>query len=160
MGVGKGRTARALAVKTGLYTVDTDDLIETLVNMKVRKIFKKEGEPYFRTLEQETADWLRFHVSNTIVSTGGGFFKTRNLGRNDHIVYLHASLESILYEMKRHPKGAKKLRKRPLLQDMNKAQSLYEERLPLYKKKADVEVNVEGRTNDEVADIIMSKLKL
>ena len=79
MGVGKGRTARALADKTGMFTVDTDDLIESMVNMKIRKIFKKKGEPHFRELEQATADWLRLHVSNTIVSTGGGFFKTRNL---------------------------------------------------------------------------------
>ena len=33
MGVGKGRVARTLAAGTGRYTVDTDDLIETMVNM-------------------------------------------------------------------------------------------------------------------------------
>ena len=39
MGVGKGRTARALAEKTGLFAVDTDDLIETMTKMKIRQIF-------------------------------------------------------------------------------------------------------------------------
>jgi shikimate kinase len=160
MGVGKGRTARALAEKTGYYTVDTDDLIETLVNKKIRKIFKRQGEPHFRALEQETADWIRHHVTNTIVSTGGGFFKTRNLGRDDHVVYLHASLEYILQKMMNHPKAAKKLKKRPLLQDLDQARILYDERLPLYRQKADLEVNVEEKLPGEVADIIISKCNI
>ena len=160
MGVGKGRTARALAEKTGMYNIDTDDLIESMVNMNIRKIFKKKGEPYFRELEQTTADWLRLHVSNTIVSTGGGFFKPRNLSYNDSIVYLHASLEYILQKMMGHDKAVKKIKKRPLIQDTKQAQILYEERLPQYRKKADTEVNVEGMSSDEVADIIISKLNL
>ncbi len=160
MGVGKGRTARALAEKTGWYTVDTDDLIESLVNKKIRKIFKKQGEPHFRALERETADWLRLHVSNTIISTGGGFFKTIGPGSDDTVVYLHASLESILQRMMSHPKAAKKLKKRPLLQDMQQAQILYDERLPQYREKADLEVNVEGKAPEETADVIIQKLKL
>ena len=51
MGVGKGRTARALAVKKNKYTVDTDDLIETMVKMKIRHIFAEHGEASFRQLE-------------------------------------------------------------------------------------------------------------
>ena len=47
MGVGKGRVARALVGKTGMVAIDTDDLIESLVNMKIRKIFALHGEPYF-----------------------------------------------------------------------------------------------------------------
>src|SRR5210317_1556606 len=89
MGVGKGRVARALVEKTGMYAIDTDDLIESLVNMKIRKIFKLHGEPYFRKLEQQTADWLRLNVSNAIVSTGGGFYKVKGLGKKDTVVYLH-----------------------------------------------------------------------
>lgn len=160
MGVGKGRTARILAAKTGFYTVDTDDLIETLVNMKIRRIFKKYGEPHFRKLEQQTADWLRLNVSNTIISTGGGFYKVKNLGKHDKIVYLHSSLKKILREIKRAPNAAKKIKKRPLLKDMKHARFLYDERLPRYRKSADLEVNVEGRTSEEIADIIISKLKL
>ncbi len=160
MGVGKGRTARALAAKTGLYTVDTDDLIETLVNMKIRQVFKKHGEPHFRQLEQHTADWLGQHVSNTIVSPGGGFFKAKNLGKRDTVVYLHSSLKKILKKIKSAPNATKKIKKRPLLKDMKHARLLYEERLPLYRNAAKLEVNVEGRTSEEIAGFVISKLKL
>jgi shikimate kinase len=160
MGVGKGRVARALVEKTGMFAIDTDDLIESLVNMTIRKIFALHGEPYFRELEQRTADWLRRNVRNTIVSTGGGFYKVRKIAKKDIVIYLHSSLENILAEMNAHPKAGKKIGKRPLLQDLKGASALYEERLPLYRKVADLEINVEQLEAEEVADKIIRKLGL
>lgn len=160
MGVGKGRVARALVEQTGMYAIDTDDLIESLVNMRIRKIFKLYGEPYFRELEQRTADWIRSNVSNTVVSTGGGFYKVKRLGKKDKVVYLHSSLENIIDSMKAHPKAKKKIRKRPLLQDMEKAAALYNERLPLYRKVSDIEINVEQIDGERAAAKIVKKLKL
>ena len=160
MGVGKGRVARALVERTGMLAIDTDDLIESMINMKIRKVFKLHGEPYFRQLEQRTADWLRENVHNSIVSTGGGFFKVKHLGKRDKIVYLHSSLDNIVNSMLAHPNAKKKIKKRPLLQDMETATGLYQERLPLYRKVSDLEVNVEKQTAEEVAAKIIKKLKL
>ena len=154
MAVGKGRTARALAAATGRFAVDTDDLIESMVKMKIRKIFARHGERHFRDLEQRTADWLEHNVSATIVSTGGGFFKVGNLHRLGRVIYLHSTLEGILTAVRNHPNGAKKIAKRPLLQDMDKARLLYDERLPLYRAACDTEINVQGREISEVAEEI------
>ena len=159
MGVGKGRTARALAAKTGMYTVDTDDLIETMVKMKIRNIFAEHGEPYFRQLEQRTADWLKKNVKRTIVSTGGGFFQVDNINKLGRVVYLHSSVEGIFRAVMQHPKAKKKIRKRPLLQDLDQAQALFEQRLPLYRKVADIEIFMEGRDINEVADELLVLLK-
>lgn len=161
MGVGKGRTARALAEQTGLFALDTDDLIESMTKMKIRQIFAVHGEPYFRQLEQQVADWLGKHVRNTIVSSGGGFFMVRKLGRkNDRVVYLHASLDAILAAVSGHPQAERKIKKRPLLQDLDKARLLYKERLPRYRAAADVELNVEGLGAEEVAAKIIKSLEL
>jgi len=159
MGVGKGRTARMLAKKTGCYTVDTDDLIETMVKMKIRDIFAVHGEPYFRKLEQQTADWLRKYVKHTIVSTGGGFFQVKKLHKLGLIIYLHSSVEAILESIMQHPNAKKKIKKRPLLQDLGRAEALYGERLPLYRQAADIEINIQGREIEEVADEIIFRLK-
>ncbi len=160
MGVGKGRTARALAAETGLYAIDTDNLIVVLAKKKIRTIFTEYGEPYFRALEQRTADWLRHYVRNTIVSTGGGFFMVNNLGKTGRIVYLHSSLDGILSTLNSHPKAARKIRKRPLLRDADKARALYDERLPLYRGVADYEINVEGLDGDGMAGRIVETLRL
>jgi len=151
MGVGKGRVARALAARSGRYTIDTDDLIETMLKMKIRTIFAEHGEAYFRSLEQQTAEWLEKNVRRTIVSTGGGFFQVKNISRLGKVVYLHSSIEGILETIRKHPKGEKKIKKRPLLQDLDKARALFEQRLPLYRKVADLEVSVEGYQIEEVA---------
>lgn len=158
MGVGKGRTARALAAECGCLAIDTDDLIESFTKSKIRDIFARQGEPAFRQLEQQVADWLEQQVQRTIVSTGGGFFMVENLARIGRVVYLHSSLKGILAAINKHPQAAQKIKKRPLLQDKDKAKALYQLRLPLYRQAADYEIDVEGRRSSEVAREIKALL--
>lgn len=158
MGVGKGRTARELSGLMGRFTVDTDNLIESLTKQKIRDIFAEQGEPAFRSMEQRTADWIRDNVSSTIVSTGGGFFMVKNIRKLGKIFYLHSSVEAIISAIKTHPNGAKKIKKRPLLQDLDAAKKLYYHRLPLYRQVADHEINVEGKEIRKVAEKIIKLL--
>jgi shikimate kinase len=160
MGVGKGRTARALAALTGRFAIDTDDLIESMVKMKIRHIFAaSQGEAKFRQLEQQTANWLEQHVDHTIVSTGGGFYQVNNLHKIGQVVYLHATIEEILTTMQNHPNAAKKIKKRPLLQDMERAQEIFTKRLPLYRQAADIEVAIHGRLPIDIVTEIASRLQ-
>ncbi|WP_339138377.1 MAG: shikimate kinase [Candidatus Electrothrix sp. GW3-4] len=159
MGVGKGRTARALASQTGRFAVDTDDLLESMVNKKIRNIFANQGEAGFRQLEQKVADWLEYYVRGTIVSTGGGFLKVRNLNRLGRVIYLHSTVEDIYHSICNHPNVKKKIKKRPLLTDLKQAEKLFRERLPLYRKLADIEISVKGKTSLERAEEIASYLR-
>ncbi len=159
MGVGKGRTARELASLTGSFAVDTDDLIESLTKTKIRQIFSTQGEAFFREIEQQTADWLKKNVSSTIVSTGGGFFMVKNIKKLGRVVYLHSSVEGIISSIEGHPKAEKKIKKRPLLQNLGQARKLFKTRLPLYRKAADFEVNVEGKEIVAVAREILKNIQ-
>ena len=154
MGVGKGTTARAFARRYGVYNIDTDDLIESKENRTIKKIFKKEGEAYFRALEQETADWIEKHVTGTLISCGGGFYKVNNLNKLGTVVLLDASFEWIYDRLRNAPNAKKKLAKRPLFNDPKKAKALYKEREKAYKKVADVIVNVEDQSLDAVCKAI------
>lgn len=158
MGVGKGRTARALSTLTGRFAVDTDNMIESLTKKKIRDIFADEGEAAFRKLEQQTADWLKRCVSSTIISTGGGFFMVGNIQKLGKIIYLHSSVEGIISAIQKHPNGAKKIKKRPLLQDLDAAKKLYYRRLPLYRQAADHEINVEGKSVKVIAKKIAAMM--
>ena len=151
MGVGKGRTARELSRLTGRFAVDTDNMIESLQKEKIRDIFAVQGEAAFRKMEQQTATWLKKHVTNTIVSTGGGFFMVKDIQKIGTVIYLHSSVESILAAIQKHPNGVRKIKKRPLLQNLDAAKELYNNRLPLYRKAADYEINVEGKDIKDVA---------
>jgi shikimate kinase len=121
MGVGKGSLARELAKKTKRIAVDTDDLIESIENRKIKKIFEQEGEPYFREREKKISRWLKKSVRDTIISIGGGFYQVGNLQKIGHVIYLESSFDAILDRISSFDNAKSKLKKRPLLQDMKKA---------------------------------------
>ena len=79
MGVGKGSVAREVIKNSEYMAIDTDDLIESMENKKIKDIFSDNGEAYFRRLEKEVSVWLQSSVKNTLISTGGGFYKVKNL---------------------------------------------------------------------------------
>ena len=150
MGVGKGTIARALVKKMKRFSMDTDDLIESMENRKIKDIFTTNGEAYFRKLEKKTAKWLEKNVKKAVISTGGGFFKVDNLDKIGTIVYLQSSFEAILQRLKEHENADLKLAKRPLLTDLEKAKALFHERSVLYEAKADIIINVENRSIQEI----------
>ncbi len=150
MGVGKGTIARAFAKKYGIYNIDTDDLIESKENRKIKKIFEKEGEAYFRALEQETANWLEKCVKGTLISCGGGFYQVKNLKKIGKVVLLEASFDWIYNRLKNAKNAKAKFAKRPLFKDIKKAKELYKKRSKEYKKVADFVINVEKKSEEAV----------
>ncbi len=158
MGVGKGSLARTLVKKTGRFAVDTDDLIESMENRKIKEIFKKDGEEYFRALEMRTAEWLEHNVSNCIISTGGGFHAVDNLNRIGTVIYLQSDFDTIINKILSHPKATRKIKKRPLLKDTEQARALLQKRIPEYEAKADITINVAGRKTGDIAKELLAGL--
>ena len=158
MGVGKGTVARALVKESGMFAIDTDDLIESMENRKIKKIFEVEGEPYFRALEKKTAIWLEKNVKNTIISTGGGFYKQENLKKIGKVVYLKSSFQGILDRINNAPNAANKLKKRPLLHNLEAAQALYDSRVKDYKRVAKIVVDVENKDINDIVKEILGKI--
>ncbi|MEA1983922.1 MAG: shikimate kinase [Campylobacterota bacterium] len=159
MGVGKGSIARELMKHSSYVAIDTDDLIESMENRRIKKIFENEGEAYFRKLEKSVAAWLENSVSNTLISTGGGFYKQKNLKKIGIIVLLDSPFDEIIKRIKEHPNAAKKLKKRPLLADLKKAKKLYDERRPEYLKLADVVVDVTKKSAEASSRELLKKVK-
>lgn len=159
MGVGKGSVSREIVKQSDLVALDTDDIIESMENRSIKKIFAQEGEEYFRILERKVAVWLQKEVSGTLISTGGGFFKVPNLKKIGTIVYLSAPFETIHNRILAHPDAEKKLRKRPLFQNVDKAIKLYDERSNLYKKVADIVIDVSNKELCDIAKEILKKVK-
>ena len=158
MGVGKGTLARELVRQDpSLYALDTDDMIESLTNTRIKKIFATAGEPAFRALEQKTADWLADNVTNAVISTGGGFYKVRNIRDIGTVVYLKADFDWILSRILDAPNAKKKLKKRPLFQDADKAKALYESRVEGYEGVADIVLDVTEGSIRENAETLLRK---
>ena len=159
MGVGKGSVAREVIKHSKYIAIDTDDLIESMENRRIKKIFEEDGEAYFRKLEHDVSVWLEKSVKNTLISTGGGFYKVKNLKKIGTIVLLDSPFDEIIKRIKDHPNAEKKLKKRPLLNDLKKAKELYKQRRPEYLAIADVVVDVTNKSALECSKEILKKVK-
>ena len=159
MGVGKGSVAREVIKHSDYITIDTDDLIESMENRRVKKIFEEDGEAYFRKVESDVALWLESSVQNTLISTGGGFYKQKNLKKIGTVVLLDSPFDKIIKRIRNHPNAVRKLKKRPLLQDLEAAKKLYDERRPEYLALADIVIDVTKKSALECSKELLKKVK-
>ena len=154
MGAGKTTVGRLLAKKLPIEYVDMDDLLlEKSGQSSINDIFDKDGELVFRELEIAVAKELQ-HRQNIVLATGGGVVMNKiildYLGHDGVIVFLKTSYEE---SDKRADKST-----RPLFKDAAKAKELYNFRLPLYERYAEVIIETDRKTAEMVADEIVSLL--
>ena len=159
MGVGKGSVAREVIRHSKYMAIDTDDLIESMANKKIKKIFEQDGEPYFRGLEKDISEWLEKSVKNTLISTGGGFYKVKNLKKIGTVVLLDSPFDEIIKRIKAHPNAENKLKKRPLLSDLKEAKKLYNARRSEYLELADIVINVTDKSAENCSKELLKKVK-
>ena len=140
MGAGKTTVGRQLAAELGKDFHDTDQEIERRTGVKVSVIFEIEGEAGFRAREAQVLDQLT-QLSNVVVATGGGAVlasaNREHLAQRGLVIYLHGQPKD-LWQRTRYDKS------RPLLQNtdvLEKLQSLYRQRDPLYREIADIVVD-------------------
>ncbi len=130
MGAGKTTVARALAKRLDWQVEDIDDRVEKRERRDIPTIFRQEGEPYFRALEQQELIAL-LPTRGTVVATGGGTIVepvTRELMlRDGAVVWLDAPFATIL---ERVPLDGR----RPLAADRIEMESLYNQRLMAYSR--------------------------
>ncbi len=159
MGVGKGSVAREVVKHSKYMTIDTDDLIESMENRKIKQIFQDDGEEYFRNLEKRVSQWLEHSVRDTLISTGGGFYKQKNLKSMATIVFLDSPFDEIIKRIEEHPNAKNKLKKRPLLVDLKSAKELYNQRRPEYLKVSDIVIDVTNKSAEACAKELLKKVK-
>jgi len=155
MAAGKSTVGRALACMLEWRFVDLDCEIERTARQSVREIFAKRGEAVFRELEGDALRRILHGAdSPTVVALGGGTFvqpQTAGCLRAAavRVVFLELPLEELLQRCRAMGQHSGK-NPRPLAADQEAFRSLYVQRLPLY-READLVVNAEGKTPEEIA---------
>ena len=99
MGSGKSSVAKALAEKTGMELLDTDQRIEENENRRISDIFASEGETAFRDMETAFLKNLLDEGFKGILSTGGGMpVREENralLKKLGKVIYLKTSVDTL-----------------------------------------------------------------
>ena len=116
MGSGKSTTGKKLAPKLAYDFIDMDAHIEQQEGRLISDIFAKDGEAYFRALEQKALQSISLK-EKVVVSTGGGtpcFFNNMEVINNaGYSVYLKVEVEKIIGRLKNGTE------KRPLVADLS-----------------------------------------
>ena len=156
MGAGKTTVGELLASSWGLTLRDTDQDVEQAEGRPISEIFVDRGEQYFRELERAAvAQALTGH--DGVLALGGGAVldpETRAVLKDHLVVFLHVGLSDAV---KRVGLGSS----RPLLLGNVRARvkALLDERLPIYREVATVEVETDGRTAEEVAQEVREQVE-
>lgn len=158
MGVGKTTNGSLFADKYNMRFVDTDIAVTKRFKKSVTDIFAQEGEAGFRIKETETLKNL-LRYPNTVVSCGGGLVVTeenRDLLKNRTMsVWLSASPEMVVNRMKPNS--------RPLLavdNPLQKAKELLKARMGFYAEVADMLINSEGKSSEQIVEKIYEEIHL
>ncbi len=156
MGAGKTTVGRVLAGRLGRAYLDSDEQVQQTTGLTVPEIFEALGEAAFREAEKQALA-AALADGPVVVSVAGGAVldpeNRRMLKEAGTVVWLRAPVDTLAHRVGRG-EG------RPLLGDDPAAAlaRLYEERRPLYEELADIVVDVEELTPEEVVEEILRQL--
>ena len=152
MGSGKSSIGSLVSNKLNIDFIDIDNEIEKKIGLKISKIFQKEGEEYFRQIEErETLKFLK--NKKTVISLGGGAFLNSKIKKeiiNNHISFwLNWDIKTLVNRIVNS-------KKRPIANKLskNEIEELIKKRSIIY-SKAMYKIDCENLTKNEIVKKII-----
>ena len=154
-GAGKSTVGVVLAKRLGRVFLDSDLVIQEKEGKLLHEIIEKEGLDGFLRIEEEVNASLE--AEGAVIATGGsvvyGQKAMEHLKQIGTVIYLQLPLQTIAERLgDLNERGV-------ALQDGQSLRSLYEERVPLYEKYADVILPCENKMLREIVVEIAEKYK-
>ena len=151
-GCGKS-TCGVIAAKVMLKNFfDTDLLLQGLEQSRLQDLIDSRGTDYFFEAEEKAI--LSLNIEATVIATGGSVIYSEkamehlcSLGK---VVYLHLSFDSMMKRINNFTTRGIVVKGGDTLLDM------YNERLPLYEKYADVIIDCDSNTVEETVEMIVN----
>lgn len=157
-GVGKSTVGVILAKVLGYQFIDADLVIQERENRLLHEIISEEGLDGFLKAEEEANVHIAKNEKKSIVATGGSVVycekAMQELKKTGRIVYL-----KLEYEQLKKRLGNLKGRG-VVLKDGQDLKGLYEERIPLYEKYADLTVNEKNLDVEQTLQKIVDRLSV
>jgi shikimate kinase len=159
MGAGKSTVGEILARDFSSQWRDTDQMIKAQTSREISDIFTEDGEDSFRAIEKIILRTALLEDSTVLSLGGGACLSTDSQSAirvsGSFIAYLKISLAEVSSRVGFN-------RDRPLLLGSPRAQwqALMNDRAPIYESLADVIVEVDGKSAQEIAQEISFEYRL
>lgn len=153
-GVGKSTVGVILAKELGYQFIDADLLIQKQEKRLLKEIIAQEGVDGFIRIENQVN--ASIETDRTVIATGGSVVYGReameHLKNISTVVYLKLSYQSLKKRLGNLKNRGVVLREGQTLLD------LYEERVVLYEKYADIVIDEENKGIEETLQYILKEL--
>ena len=153
MGSGKTTVGQSLADALGCPFLDLDQIIVKKAGRSIPEIFAADGEKGFRALEKQALEKTvaKYAENTAVLALGGGTVTVPGavqlLQEKTLCIYLEASFDTLCQRLEGQREG------RPLADD-GMAERLAA-REPLYRAAAQVTIDTEGLSPEEITDEII-----
>lgn len=148
---GKSTVGVVVAKRLGMDFIDTDLLIQKQENRLLREIIAEQGVDAFLEIENQVNRDLE--AENAVISPGGSVVYCEEAMRHYQeigtIIYLKLSFETIQERLKDPKKRGVTLR------DGQTLKELYEERIVLFEKYADIIIEEDGLNLEETIEKVL-----
>ncbi|MEM8660752.1 MAG: shikimate kinase [Pseudomonadota bacterium] len=153
-GAGKSTIGVVLAKLSGLRFVDTDLEIQHRAGMTLQQIIDSEGYRALRRLEQDAL--LQLDLSAAVIATGGSVVYSeaamKRLKSAGPTIFLEVAIERLIQRVSAAPaRGIAG----PAEQSFD---AIYAERVPLYRRYADITIDANNAAPERIALAILSEL--
>lgn len=153
--VGKSTIGVVLAKRLGMRFIDTDLLIQEQEGKLLREIIAETGEDGFLKIENQVNRDV--NVDNAVISPGGSVVYCEEAMRHfkeiGTVVYLQVSFSTI-------EKRIRNLRQRGVvLREGQSFRQLYEERVRLFEKYADIIIREDGQCIDQTIESVLEAME-
>jgi len=157
-GSGKTTAGKILAQKLGREFIEMDELITRKAGFSIPEIVARHGWGKFRDIEEEITSEAAGR--DNIINASGGGVVTREkniikLKKNGILVWLQANVNTLV------SRTGEDTDRPPLVEGRTRREDMeltIKERKPLYQQAADLTVNTENKTPEEVADLVINLL--
>ena len=149
-GAGKSTIGVVLAKRLGMGFVDTDLLIQMRCGRLLQEVIDNDGLETFRALEEQTLK--DFDVCNAVIATGGSAVYSAeamdHLSSIGTLIFIDVPLAELQLRLR-------DMATRGLVIDPGfTLADLYQQRLPLYRKYAQLTIDVGDRNLEQVVEAI------
>ena len=154
-GAGKSTVGVILAKQTARAFVDTDVLIQTSQGRSLQAIIDRDGYTALRKTEEDTLLGLSIH--NHVIATGGSaVYSERAMNRlksDGILIFLDVGLAALVARVRDF--STRGLARRP----EQSFTELFDERLTLYMKHADIVIKCDGMAQEQVCERIIEQVR-